>query len=107
MFNTLIAYGHNIDDVKNKYTVAQVYRFYEMCRKKDYDNYKMAAIIMYNAISCGSLPDSSKTRKEQNKVWRKFIDNLDWDVMMKKATAKPDPVRAFRGMSVIFNRGVK
>jgi hypothetical protein len=103
----LIANGHDLDDIKYKYSTEQVYKFYEMCQKKEYDYYKTMAISMYNAIACGSIPDNQKTSQEQKKAWRKFIDHFDWDKLMRKAKAKPDPKKAFQGLPMIRNRGVK
>ena len=103
----LIENGHRIEDIKYNYTVDQVYKFYEMCKKAEYDYYKMMAIVKYNAIACGSIPDSQKAASAQKKHWKSFIDKLDWDKLVSRAKAKPDPVKAFRGMSMIFNRGVK
>jgi len=84
-----------------------VYKFYEMCKKKEYDYYKMMAIVHYNAIACGSIPDSQKAANAQKKHWREFIDKLDWDKMVRKAKAKPDPIKAFQGLGMIMNKGVK
>jgi cyclophilin family peptidyl-prolyl cis-trans isomerase len=81
-----------------KYSVEQVYKFYEICKKREYDNYKMLAIINYNAIACGTPADSSKGAREKSKHWGKFIEKLDWDklVAMAEAMEKPkNPIKMF------------
>lgn len=92
IFNTLISNGHYIDDIKNKYTVDQVYMFYERCIKKEMQRQQMDAIIHYNCLLCTAQTDK-KGAKDQKKHWKKFLDSLEWDKVTKEKTV--DPLKAF------------
>ena len=96
----MIANGHTLDDIKNTYTTQQVWKFYEMCKKKEYNHYQTIANIMYMSVQCGSLADSKKASDEQKRHWKKFITNFDWDQLMRKSSRKQDPLAAFRSIGM-------
>lgn len=69
----------------------QTYKFYEACVKREYDNYRMSAIIHYNAIACGTPADNRSAAKEKSRHWAKFIKNLDWNYLEALAEARVNP----------------
>ena len=80
----------------------QVYRFFEVCKKREIDASKQMAITMYNAIVCGSPSDNRKAAEEQKRHWRKFMKSLDWNHLMRiaESRANPDPLSAFRALGL-------
>lgn len=104
IFNTLISNGHNVDDLVYKYTTLQVYKYYEMCKKKEMDDMKKDAIVLYNSLLCTAQTDKKGINK-QKAAWKDFMDKLDWDKMVKTSTKKPNPYRAFSALGMIRQKG--
>lgn len=103
----MIANGHNIDDIKDKYTVDQVYRFYELCRKSEVEDNRRLAIAFYNSLVCTAQTDK-KGQGEQKRFWRKYLDSLDWNKIMKNASKKPEPFKVFQALgNIVKKRGKK
>jgi len=67
----------------------------------------MLAVINYNSIACGTPADSSKAAQEKTRHWKKFMDNLDWNTLTRKADAMKDPLSVIRGLGVIPLRSRK
>lgn len=49
------------------------------------------AISNYNALLCTSQSYDRQGVDKKNRIWKNFIDSLDWDKLNKEPT-KPDPV---------------
>jgi len=60
----LVASGHSFDDVLNRYTVAQLQMFGDLCGKRRLNEFKANAVAVHVA--------TQGTKKD----WQKFINNL-------------------------------
>ena len=76
--------GHHIDDIKYRYTIDQVYRFYEECRKSDLDEQRDLAITVANCLIFASPSSSKGDISKKKRAWDKFMDGLDWDKLTSK-----------------------
>ena len=69
-----------------------------MCKKREYDFYKMLAITNYNSISCGTPAETKKAAQEKKQHWDKFLKNIDWNYLTALSEAragKATPMKMF------------
>lgn len=88
MFCTLIRHGHNIDDIKWKYTIDQVYFFFEGCKKLEMEDMKNMAFVVSNSMILSSPVYSQSDLSKRRQAWQKFIRSLTWSDLEKKAEKK-------------------
>lgn len=76
----MITNGHDLDDLKYRYTIEQVYLFFEKCKKINLDNTRVDALTIANAINYASprFSDNNKDFNSRKKSWSDFMDSLDW-----------------------------
>lgn len=84
IFQFLISNGHELENLKYKYTIQQVWLFYEKGKKLQLDNYKQIAHIMGQSSILSIPVDSQKSAKEKQKSWSTFLDTLTWEKFDKK-----------------------
>jgi len=88
IFNTLIAYGHSIDDIKWKYTIDQVYFFFEKCKKMELDSLRENAMVTANSMLLSTPVYDKRDVSKRRMAWEKFIQTLTWGSLEKKAHKK-------------------
>lgn len=93
--------GYSFEDVRYKYTIPQVWLFFEEEKKRILTAQKELAIVIANATTISHPADSQKAANEKMRNWEKFIDSLDWETLEKKTETKVDPIKAF---SSIFGK---
>jgi len=81
----LVSNGHPLDDVKNRYTIDQVYLFFEKCKKMMLEQDRMNAIVTARSMMYSS-PYVDK--KDRERSWKEFMDSLNWDNLHKAAKEK-------------------
>jgi len=96
VFNTLITYGHSIDNIKWKYTMEQVYFFFERCKRMELNNLREKAMVTANAMLLSSPVYSKKDATQRRMAWDRFINSLTWGALEKKANKKT--IGDFRNM---------
>lgn len=102
MFQTLINHGHNVDDIKNNYTISQVYLYYEKTKKIELDQTRMNAIVFANCLmGTSSSNDASEARKKST-AFQKFMDSISWDTFIETAEEKQNPRTAEVTMKQLF-----
>lgn len=74
-----------MDDLKYKYTMDQVYLFYEKCKKVEMDSQKMDAIISANSMILATPSYDKSDGRKKHRAWEKFIDGLTWETLEKKS----------------------
>lgn len=80
--------GHDIEDLKYKYTIDQVNLFYEKQIKKDMEEWRMQAVIAGNAMAYGTPAESRKDARKKTEGWKTFLNSLDWDKIQEKGQKK-------------------
>lgn len=103
IFQTLISHGHKLEDLKYNYSVDQVYLFYENCRKKELEDYRMQAIIEAQAGVYTSPCYSRTDVQKRQRTWDKFISALDWGKLLDNVEKK-DPERMFNSSGVYVKK---
>lgn len=93
----------SISDIKDNFTIDQVYLMYEKCVKEELDKRKLEAIIIANATSYSSPAYSKEGARSKQKMWQKFIDSLDWNrlVSIRKKQSPENVEKVFKGLKVI------
>ena len=94
MFQVLVRNGHRIDDVKDTYTMSQVYLFFEKCKKIDLDKDKMNAIVFANCLLGTSDSNDASEARRKNTAFSDFMDSLSWDSFVEKVEEKEKPKTA-------------
>jgi hypothetical protein len=97
VFHTLVRSGYSFNDLKYVYTIPQVWLFYEEEKKRQLTAQRDLAIVIANACAVAQPADSQAGADKRSKSWAKFLDNLDWNELEKKATTKANPVKAIMG----------
>ena len=90
----MIKNGHNFFDLKDKYTVEQVYLFYEECLKEDLETKKFNAISTANAVSYATPAQDRKGAADKKRHWTQFIDSLDWEKLKSKGRKTAGQLRS-------------
>jgi len=82
--------GKSIDELKNNFTIDQIFHLYGECRKADLENWKMDAEILAHAIAYASPTMSSDKNlaTKRYKTWRKFLNLLTWEKLEQKQEKK-------------------
>lgn len=76
--------GDSIHDLKWNYTIDQIYLLYRKCKRCEFDDYKMDAIILANSLIYTSPNKDRSGVKKAQKAWNKFLDALEWSKVTKK-----------------------
>jgi len=76
-----------------------VFLFYEKAVKSKFEEYKMNAIILFNALVCSSQSESRAAANKKSRAWSRFVDSLDWNKITKKKTVK-DVTQQFFGLGI-------
>jgi hypothetical protein len=97
----------SLEELKWKYTIDQVYLLYERCIRRSMEQDKMQAIILANTMSYVSPHKDKQGAAKSEKLWRKFLDTLDWTKQRdkKKVQSKDNIVKAFRGAKIPVQKG--
>lgn len=73
----MVSNNHNIYDVRNEYTIDQVYLYYEKCIKAELQDYKQQAIITANAMVYASPASDKNSLSKKQRAWESFINSFD------------------------------
>uniref|UniRef100_A0A6H1ZWT9 Uncharacterized protein n=1 Tax=viral metagenome TaxID=1070528 RepID=A0A6H1ZWT9_9ZZZZ len=100
IFNTLISnnIGNSIEDLKNNYTIDQVYMFYEKCIRNEMLEQKRNAITLAHAIVYASPSHNTTSSRKKQTMWNKYINSLE-----PRKQEKPSHkgiINAFRAMGI-------
>lgn len=80
--------GRSLDDLKYNYTIDQIYHFYMECKKVQFTNWKMDAMIKAQANIYTSPSSDKGHANSKQRSWEKFMDSLTWDKLEKKKQKK-------------------
>ena len=85
IFKTLLCsgIGQSIRDLRDTYTIDQIYLMYEICKKDEMYSRKSDAIIMANAMVYASPSYDKSAARNKQRAWEKFIRSLDWERVSK------------------------
>jgi len=102
VFQVLVKNGHNIEDVRNNYTMDQVYLFFEKCKKMDLDRDKMNAIVFANCLLGTSTSNDVSEARKKSTAFSEFMETLSWGSFVEKVEEKEKPKTAEMTMKHLF-----
>lgn len=75
---------------------------YEKCVRRSMEDDKMHAIILANALSYVSPNKDKAGMAQSTKIWRKFLDTLDWSKKSEKSKVqkKDNLIKAFKSAKI-------
>lgn len=76
--------GNSIDDLKNNYTIDQIYLLFEKCKKESLHDQRNNAITLAHALIYASPSQDKKGANKKQKMWDKYINSLDLNKLMEK-----------------------
>lgn len=108
----MISAGHNPYDIKQTYSVDQVYLYYEKCKKSEMENRFFSALIAGQAAVYGSPAYDQSGANKKSQHWKKFIDSFDWEKVLEKRKktkeASRNPIGMFQAAGIpILNFSVR
>jgi len=77
-----------MNELKNDFTIDQIYLMYEVCKKDDMYDRKSNAIVVANAMVYASPSYKKSDARQKQRSWEKFINSLDWEKVSKKHDKK-------------------
>ena len=98
----LVQNGHKIDEIKNTYTIAQVYLFFEKCKKIELDRDKINAIVFANCLMGTSTSSEASEARRKSAAFTAFMDSLSWNAFVEKVEEKEKPKTAENTMKRLF-----
>jgi hypothetical protein len=98
----LVSKGHLYEDIRNKYTISQVYLFAEKIKKMTLDRNRMDAIIMSNCMVYTSPVEDMVQARIKNKRFNAFLDTLNWDRLVSTEEKKRKSRSAEQTLKSLF-----
>jgi hypothetical protein len=98
----LISNGHVYTEIRNKYTISQVYLFAEKIKKMELDKDRMNAIVMSNCLVYATPANDISDARKKNRAFREFIDSLVWDKLVEVEEDKEKPRSATDAIKRLF-----
>ena len=92
-------------DLKHNHTIDQIYLLYKKTKQELYDDYKMQAVILSNAIYYASPPSMGETKSSfsaKKRSWKDFMESLDFRKKTEKkiVQTKKDIMSLFGGLGI-------
>lgn len=98
VFHTLVRAGYTFEDLRYKYTIPQVWLFYEEEKKRYLTAQRDLAIVIANAALLATPAGSSRDASEKTRNWKNFINSLDWKELERKTKVAVNPLKALTGV---------
>jgi len=102
VMQVLVEHGHSIDNIKNGYTIAQVYLFFEKIRKRELDDYRMNAMVLTNCLIYSNPTSEQGTARKKAQMFQQFMDSLNWGRLTKKDKERKEPKTAETVIKSLF-----
>lgn len=98
----LIAGGHRYDDIRFKYTIAQVYLFAAKIKKIELDKDRMNAIVMSNCLMFSVPANDRMEARQKTKAFQQFLDSLVWSNLVSEKEEELRPKSAEDTIKKLF-----
>ena len=82
--------------------MAQVYLYFEKCKKIDLDRDKMNAVVFANCLMGTSTSNDASEARKKSTAFSEFMDSLSWDHFVEKVEEKEQPKTAEMTMKQLF-----
>ncbi len=92
----------DLEELKYKFSIDQIYLFYEKVKKVEMEQNRMDAIILANALTYTGQCYSKKDLNNRNKQWNAFMKSLSWK-RLEERNKKPEfkkVVNLFSGLGI-------
>lgn len=103
--SVLVKHGHNLDDIKNKYTVDQVHLFYRYAIEDEMYANRNTAIILSKALALYIPYADKKTLTKTHNDFKDLLDRFDPEAIEKKKKLESqyvkNPMKLFGRLGVV------
>ena len=96
VINILISYGHREEDIKQNYSIEQVWHYFNDVFEYDLEQKRFEAISRTNAFSYAHPAETRDQASRKKKEWKAFMDSLS----IQKRKERTDPIKQLQKAGV-------